>query len=417
MMDASAPSPAHDATAPSGGQEPVGMEAAPGHVADDLGLVLTGGGARGAYQVGVLSWIARHYPDVSVPILTGVSAGAVNAAKLAARTGSFRQGVDELEGLWSELTTEQVFQAGPLDLLWNGARWGMRLLSAGSRSAPRVRGLLETAPLRTLLEETLAAVDGRVTGIDYNLERGALKAAAFITTSYTTGQTVVFLQGRGIEPWQRPQRKAVQTPITVDHVMASAALPIFFPAVQIGEQWYGDGGIRLAAPLSPVLHLGAHRVLAISTRYDRSTAEADRPATVGYPPPAQMLGVLLNAVFLDLIDQDMHRLERINQLLEVLPPGQRDGMRPVRLLVMRPSKDMGVLAARYEPRLPWALRFMARGLGTQETRSADVLSMLMFQPRYLQRLIRLGKQDAERNAARIDAFLQGAPSDALAAGS
>jgi NTE family protein len=416
MKDAASPLPDHDATAPSGAAEPVGAEAVPGHLEDDLALVLTGGGARGAYQVGVLCWIARHYPDVQVPILTGVSAGAVNTAKLAARTGSFQQGVEELVGLWSELTTEQVFDAGALDLLWNGARWGMRLISAGSPSAPRVRGLLETEPLRRLLEGTLAAVEGRVTGIDYNLERGALKAAAFITTSYTTGQTVVFLQGKGIAPWQRPQRRAVQTPILVDHVMASAALPIFFPAVQIGDHWYGDGGIRLAAPLSPALHLGAHRVLAISTRYDRSPAEADRPATVGYPPPAQMLGVLLNAVFLDLIDQDMHRLERINQLLADLPPDKRDGMRPVRLLVMRPSKDMGLLAARYEPRLPWALRFMARGLGTRETRSADVLSMLMFQPRYLQRLIRLGQQDAERNAARIDAFLQDAPAGAVAAG-
>lgn len=374
-----------------------------------LGLVLTGGGARGAYQVGVLKWMARNYPSMEVPILTGVSAGAVNAAKLGAATGTFAQACAELETLWRSLTVEQVFHAGGFSLARSALGWGMRLMSGGSRSAPRVRGFLDTQPLRELLYETLAPVNHEITGIDYNLARGKLKAIAIITTSYTTGQTVVFMKGNGVEPWERPQRRTVVTPITVDTIMASAALPIFFPAVKLGNEWYGDGGIRLAAPLSPALHLGANRVLAISTRYDRTLAEAHSAGISGYPPPAQVLGLLLNAVFLDLIDQDAVRLERLNKLLDKLPPEEREGMRPVRFLKVRPSQDLGALAAKFEPQLPAAFRFMTRGLGTQEQRSPDVLAMLMFQPDYLGELIDMGERDAERIAEQMEAFFEDRP--------
>ena len=367
----------------------------------DLGFVLTGGGARGAYQVGVLRWIARHWPELDVPILTGVSAGAVNIAKLAAHHGTFRQAVDELTALWSELTPERVFHVDPGTLLSTAFRWAFRLMSGGTTATPNVRGFLDTTPLRDLLEEVLVSVDGRINGIEYNLARGSLKAVALITTSYTTGQTVVFVQGRAVKPWVRPLRRTVLTELTIDHVMASAALPIFFPAVRIGEHWYGDGGVRLAAPLSPGLHLGANRLLAISTRYDRTQVESDTPTIVGYPPPAQVLGLLLNAVFLDLVDQDAVRLERLNLLLEELPPDKREGMRPVELLVLRPSVDLGRLAAEFEPQLPKAFRFMTRGLGTRETKSPDLLSMLMFQPDYIARLIHIGEADAEARAGEI----------------
>jgi NTE family protein len=374
-----------------------------------LGLVLTGGGARGAYQVGVLKWIARNYPLIEVPILTGVSAGAVNTAKLAAAPGTFAQACGELETLWRGLTVEQIFHAGGFSLARSALGWALRLMSGGSRGAPRVRGFLDTQPLRELLYETLAPVNHEITGIDYNLERGRLKAVAIITTSYTTGQTVVFMKGKGIQPWERPQRRTVMSPITVDTIMASAALPIFFPAVKLGNEWYGDGGIRLAAPLSPALHLGANRLLAISTRYDRSAAEAQRAGISGYPPPAQVLGLLLNAVFLDLIDQDAVRLERLNQLLDKLPPEERQGMRPVRFLTVRPSQDLGTLAAKFEPQLPRAFRFMTRGLGTQEQRSPDVLAMLMFQPDYLGELIDMGERDAARMEDALEAFFEDRP--------
>ncbi|HEX6307392.1 MAG TPA: patatin-like phospholipase family protein [Longimicrobiales bacterium] len=381
----------------------------------ELGLVLTGGGARGAYQVGVLKWIARNYPDIEVPILTGVSAGAVNAAKLAATPGTFAQACGELETLWRSLTVDQIFRADTVSLSRSAMNWGLRLMSGGSRSAPRVRGFLDTQPLRELLYETLAPVNHEVTGIDYNLARGKIKAVAIITTSYTTGQTVVFVKGDGIRPWRRPQRRTALGAITIETIMASAALPIFFPAVRIGDEWYGDGGIRLAAPLSPALHLGANRILAISTRYDRTAAEAQNAGIVGYPPPAQVLGILLNAVFLDLIDQDAVRLERLNLLLEKLPPEDREGMRPVRFMKVRPSEDLGTLAAKFEPQLPRAFRFMTRGLGTQEQRSPDMLSMLMFQPDYLGELIDMGERDAERMARGLEEFFEDrVPSDVTA---
>lgn len=370
---------------------------------NELALVLTGGGARGAYQVGLLRCLARRFPNLRVPIITGVSAGAVNAAHLASHHGTFPQAVDELTGLWSELTPERVFRVDARSLTWTVTRSGMRLLSGGMVPAPAIRALVETAPLREYLEEAMAAIEGEITGIDYNLHRGVLKAVAISTTSYTTGQNVVWVQGRNIELWERPNRKSVQTRIGVDHVMASAALPLIFPAVRIGDQWYGDGGIRLAAPLSPALHLGARRILAVSTRYDQSRAQADEYEVSGYPPPAQVMGVLMNSIFLDLLDQDVMRLERLNRLLEKLPENERNGLQQVRMVVMRPSRDLSKLAAEFEPRLPRAFRFMTRGLGTTETGSPDLLAMMMFQPDYLRALIALGEEDAER---RLDDIIE-----------
>lgn len=369
----------------------------------ELALVLTGGGARGAYQVGLLRCLARRVPGLRIPIITGVSAGAVNAAHLASHHGTFAQAVEELTGLWGELTPERVFRADARSLSWNVARWAARLLSGGLIPARSVRGLVDTTPLREYLEEAMAAIEGEITGIDYNLHRGVLKAVAISTTSYTTGQNVVWVQGRDIRLWERPNRKSFQTRIGVDHVMASAALPLMFPAIQIGDQFYGDGGVRLAAPLSPALHLGARRILAVSTRYDQSQAQGDEHEVAGYPPPAQVLGVLMNAVFLDLLDQDVARLERLNRVLERLPPEERNGMEPVKMVLMRPSQDLAKLAGEYEPRLPRAFRFMTGGLGTRETGSPDLLAMMMFQPDYLRRLMALGEEDAEQ---RLDEILE-----------
>src|SRR5690606_13247417 len=280
----------------------------------DYALVMTGGGARGAYQVGLLRYIARKYPDLRFRILSGVSAGAVNAAHLAQHQGTFLEAVEELKGLWEGLLPETVFRVDAPTLMWNVVRSGVQLV-AGGTTAPRVRGMVDTEPLHDLLVEAMGPVDGELPGIQRNLDQGRLNAIAISTTSYTTGQSVTWVQGRDIETWERPNRRAIRAQIGIRHVMASAALPIFFPAVQIGQAWYGDGGMRLSAPLSPALHLGAHKILAVSNRYVRTRAEASRVEVVGYPPPAQVLGVLYNAVFLDLIDQDAIRLERLNNIL------------------------------------------------------------------------------------------------------
>lgn len=382
----------------------------------DLGLVLTGGGARAAYQVGLLRYLARRFPTLRIPIITGVSAGAVNAAHLAQHHGTFPQAVDELVGLWMELTPDRVFRVDAGSLARHLGRWGARLFSGGHAGSGRTRGLVDTAPLSEFLADALAPVHGELTGIDYNLHRGTLRAVALSTTNYTTGQAVVWVQGREIVTWERPQRRSVQTQLRLEHIMASAALPLFFPAVRIGTSWYGDGGIRLTAPLSPALHLGAHKIMAVATRYDRSQAEADRPATIGYPPPAQVLGVMYNAVFLDLVDQDVIRMKRMNAVLRKLPPEEREGMRVVELLVLRPSRDLGRIAREYEPRLPDAFRFLTRGLGTRETSSADLLSLVMFQDDYLRRLIELGEADAQAREAEIAAFLGMPPAAATVPG-
>jgi NTE family protein len=195
------------------------------------------------------------------------------------------------------------------------------------------------------------------------------------------------------------------TTMTVDHIMASAALPLFFPAVEVNGAWYGDGGMRLVAPLSPAVHLGARRIIAISNRYSPSQREQEEESVFGYPPPAQVMGILMNSIFLDLLDHDAVRLERMNQLVDAMPGEDRAGLRKVRLLTLRPSADLAKMAGAFESQLPKAFRFLTRGLGTQETRSPDFLSMVLFQPDYLTALIEIGERDAEARVGEIKSFL------------
>jgi NTE family protein len=378
-------------------------------MADDLAIVLSGGGARAAYQVGVLRGLARIAPETRFPIITGVSAGAINAAFLAADDAPLGVVMERLTSLWTSLRPEDVFRVDMLTLSRSFAKWGLRLSSGGLPGAPRLRGLVDTAPLRDYLLRAFACVDDEIPGIERRLESGSLRALAITTLSYSTGQTITWVQGRDFDEWEVPTRRSRRARISVDHVMASAALPIFFPAVRLGKKWYGDGGIRLSSPLSPPMRLGAGRIFAVSTRYARSQEEADTPTIEGYPPPAQVLGNLMNSIFLDVLDQDARRLERINGLLRRLPPEEHGEMRPIGLLVLRPSEDLGRMAGQYELRLPRTLRFLFRGLGTRETKSPDFLSLLMFQPDYLRRLIELGERDAESRRDAILAFLDPTP--------
>jgi NTE family protein len=191
--------------------------------------------------------------------------------------------------------------------------------------------------------------------------------------------------------------------------MASSALPLFFPAVQIGSEWFGDGGIRLTAPLSPALHLGAKRILAISTRFRRLPSEEADSAIHGYPPPAQVIGSLMNSIFLDLLDQDAWRVEVMNDLLRRLDPNSRGDLQVVRLLTLRPSRDIGRLAGDFEIRLPRAFRFMVRGLGTRQTKSPDVLSFLLFEPGYLRVLLEIGERDGEARMGEIEDLVRNGP--------
>ena len=334
-----------------------------------------------------------------------MSAGAINAAHLASHHGRFIQAVDELSHLWGNLTVEDVFRSDMGALGANVLRWASQLISGGGQRQAQVRGLVDTEPLRQYLNDTLHAVDGELTGIRYNIEKGRLKAAAISTSSYTTGQSTTWVQGRDIQTWERPNRRARQAVLNIEHVMASTAIPLFFPAVKLEDGWHGDGSIRLTAPLSPALHLGARRIIAISTRYQRTEAEADRKEVSGYPPPAQVAGVLMNSVFLDLLDNDALELQRLNSLLKELPPERRNGLRPLELLVLRPSEDLGQLAFEYEPQLPKSFRFLTRGLGTRDTTSPDLLSFILFQPDYLRRLMEIGEADALARTDEIRDFI------------
>ena len=247
-----------------------------------------------------------------------------------------------------------------------------------------------------------------LSGIPKSLEQGWLRSFALTASSYTTGQSITWVQTREdelIPTWERPQRRSEICAIRVDHIMASAALPFFFPAIEVDGGWYGDGGIRLTAPLSPAIHLGAKKILAVSTRYASTRSEADRPQIVSYPPPAQVAGVLFNAIFLDQLDGDALQLRQLNQLIDGQPEEKRNGLRHIDLFVVRPSQDLGRLANDYEADLPKAFRFLTRGLGTRETRSNDMLSLVMFQPDYVQRLIEMGREDTRARLPELKAFL------------
>jgi NTE family protein len=371
--------------------------------------MLSGGGARAAYQVGFLRVLARECPDVVPDILTGVSAGGINAAYLAARQQPFAENVENLAEAWAAIRIDHVFSADVRELAWRVVRWGGRLVSGGKYPLPPSRSLVDTAPLRELLQRLLETDGGAdIPGIARSLRAGWLRAIALTASSYTTGQSITWVQTRedcGIETWERPQRKSATCAFRVDHVMASCALPFLFPAVQVDGAWYGDGGIRLTQPLSPAIHLGATRILAVTTRYAKSREEADHPSIVAYPPPAQVAGVLFNAIFLDQLEDDAMQLRLVNKLIEAQSPEQRMGLRPIHLLVLRPSEDLGRLANHYEADLPKGFRFLTRGLGTKETRSNDMLSLVMFQTDYVRHLIELGQSDAAAKRDEIAQFL------------
>jgi NTE family protein len=304
---------------------------------------------------------------------------------------------------------DHVFRVDAGSIAGHVARWSVRLLMGRTSHLMETRSLVDASPLQALLEQVLKPVSGLLAGIHGNLLEGRLRAVAITTSNYSTSQSVTWVQGINLAPWTRAHRKGIPCALCLDHVLASASLPLFFPAVNIDGCWYGDGGIRMSAPLSPAVRLGADRILAISTKYAPSSEEADCPNINGYPPPVQVVGALYNALFLDVFDYDALRIERINSLVKQIPLDKRRGLRYVDLMLLRPSCDLGKLANVYEPELPSAFRFMTRGLGTQETRSNDILSVLMFQPDYLRRLLDLGYADAGARREDIAVFFAKSP--------
>jgi NTE family protein len=369
----------------------------------EIAVMMTGGGARAAYQVGLIRGLATHFPDLQIRIITGVSAGAINAMFLAGRRGTLPEKADQLRDLWCALECSSIwrfdwrnlipFRSALSSVFWRH-RWARR------------SSIVDTAPLARLLCDVVDARPGQpIPGIIENLRDGSLSAVALVTLDYSTGQTVRWFQGGEIEPWEGPNRRTVETQLTIEHVLASSALPFLFPAVKIGLQWHGDGGIRLVAPLSPAVHLGATKIIAMSTGYQQTDEEANREKVHGYPPAAQVMGQLLNAIFLDSIDEDVTRLERLNQMIRTLEPHERGGFKPIDLLVLRPSIDPGKLAAEHENDLPRNLKLLTRALGSKETETPDIVSFLMFEPHYTRRLVEIGEADVAARVDEIRAFL------------
>ena len=384
-----------------------------------VGLVLSGGGARAAYQVGALRALAEIVGSTTSPfgVLAGLSAGAINSAAIAAGSDDFVRAAQGLTETWMSLTPEAVYRTDTLKLASIGARWIKDLTTGGVLGKSRSNYLLDTSPLRELL---LRKID--LSLASQHLRSGRLHGLALSATNYLSGTTVTFFDGAPeLQPWVRQDRIALRETLTIDHVMASAAIPLFFPPVSIDGQPFGDGGVRMTTPISPAVHLGADKILAIGIRYPRTIeqcVELNREARAGEISVAQIGGVLLNALFLDSLDNDLARLQRINRTLGLIPEGARrddpDLLRRIPALLLRPSHDLGQMAADEYDRFPATLRHLLRGIGATGESGWDLLSYLAFQPAYVGKLIDLGHSDTLARRAEIEAFFE-APADGASA--
>ena len=371
----------------------------------NLALTLSGGGALAAYQVGFLRQLLQYYPELNFPILTGISAGAINAAYLANYNGSFKQAVDSLYALWENIMISRVFRVDAPIIFLDLFKRLFHALSFGFIERSQFRSLVRTDPLRQFLEEHLRPENGIMPGIERNIRNGRLHAVAISSTSYASNQTITWTEGCCLVDWERPNRVSHATRLTIDHIMASAAIPVLFPAVRIGREWHADGGIHFYCPFSAAIHLGADRVLSVSTGYQASWEEGEDADVQDYPSMAQVMRVLMNAVFLDMLEQDAARLELTNGLLEKLPEEARYGKRIVKTFIRRPSSDLGKIAEHFEPAIPFFFRQMLRSHGTNKSSSRDWLGMLMFQPDYLRYLLELDEKDAAEKRVEIEDFL------------
>jgi NTE family protein len=363
-------------------------------------LVLSGGGARGAYQVGVLKAIAEWLPpDAPCPfeVLVGTSAGAINAAAVAARAQSLREAVESLEAVWSSFRVQQVVRADALEMLRSGLHWMVSLLTAGHLVSPP-RSLFDTGPLYELL--------GRVIPferIPAQFEAGRLHALAVATTSYTTGQAVAFFDGaEEIAGWNRVRRAGRRRRIDHDVLMASAAIPFIFPAWSIDGDHYGDGAMRQLAPLSPAVHLGANRVLVIGTRGSAAATPPTGAVPQAGPSPGHLLGFVLDSLFTDGLSIDLERLEQINRLIQ--GPGSTEH-RPIRATVIQPSIDPTMIARKHEGAMPRSIRTLLRTMGAYEARGGLLVSYLLFDRAYTCELMDMGYADATRQRAEIEPYL------------
>jgi NTE family protein len=364
------------------------------------GLVLTGGGARAAYQVGVLKAVRDLLGNPTrnpFPILCGTSAGAINAACLAASADDFTAGVAKLLAFWQGMHCEHIYRTDAWSIMKSGARWLSALMLLSRRNP---LALLDNAPLRDLLEKNIP-----IERIQTHLDSGAIYAVCVTASGYTSGQSVSFYQGgSGLEGWERNQRVGAAVTLKVEYLLASAALPFLFQAVKLHREYFGDGSMRQIAPVSPALHLGADRVLIVGS--GRQSLDQPRARSNVYPSLAQIAGHALNSIFLDSLMVDIERLERINRTLKLVPPeAMKDvQLRPVKVLFITPSQPLERIAARFVHELPRTVRFMLRPTGALNRSGSNLASYLLFEQAFCRALIDLGYDDTLRREAEVREF-------------
>ncbi|MBA2660373.1 MAG: patatin-like phospholipase family protein [Nitrosospira sp.] len=371
-----------------------------------VGLILTGGGARAAYQVGVLRAIADMLPEGTrnpFPVICGTSAGAINAASLALSARNFHEGVRQLSAVWENAHVNQAYRSDPIGVFGNVARWLAALLLGGLGKRAAV-SMLDNSPLLQLLERSLP-----LHGIQRSIETGALHALGITAWGYTSSQSVTFYQGAdSIVPWKRERRIGIAANIGVEHLMASSAIPFFFPATRLNREYFGDGSLRQLAPLSPALHLGAERVLVIGVRKTADT-QPERVRVDSYPTLAQIGGHVMGSIFLDSLDVDLERLQRINHTLGMISEeklkNNNMSLRKVESMMISPSVEINRIAELHAHTLPRTIRLFYRAIGALRRDGSALLSYVLFEEPFCRALIELGYEDTMPRRFQILQFI------------
>ena len=372
-------------------------------------LVLPGGGARGAFQVGVLKAIADLVPRGSVNpfgIISGTSAGAINSAVLAAKARRFRVAIAELEQVWGNFRSHHVYRTDNLAMLKSSARWLGALVTAGTL-VRMPKSLLDNSPLRALLSRNI-----RFSRIEHGIDQGWLDAVSVTAAGYSSAKSTAFFDASGDrQGWSHTRRCGVRTRINLDHLMASIAVPMIFPPVRIGNEYFGDGAMRQATPLSPAVRLGADRILVIGVRNEIADGSSEPASPPAFPSVAEIVGYTLDTLFMDGLYSDLERLSSVNQLIDSVPAEHRgprlSRMRPIDTMVILPSEDLRELAHRHREALPGALRALLWGISGRGRGEGRLLSYLMFEQAYTRELIELGYRDAMRVRDPLREFIAG----------
>ncbi len=372
-------------------------------------LVLPGGGARGAFQVGVLKAIAEILPHGCInpfPVISGTSAGAINSVVLASRARRFRVAVAELERVWGHFHSAQVFRSDSLTMLKSSLHWFASIVLGGFLVGTP-KSLLDNSPLRSLLSRNI-----RFPRIQASIDAGHLRAVTVTAAGYGSARSTSFFQGApDCEGWSRTRRTGIRQAINLDHLMASIAVPMIFPPVMINGEYYGDGAMRQATPLSPAIHLGADRILVIGIRDEAAVPPPDPANPQPFPSFAQIAGYMLDTLFMDGLYSDLERMTRINQLIDSVKPEHRSAslekMRPIDTMVILPSRDLRVIAHEHRRDLPLPVRGLLRGIRGRSKSEDRLLSFLLFEQSYTQALIDLGYNDAMQCREQILDFISG----------